>query len=139
MDLRQCWGCSHLGCSSPTVPLQIVPLLVNTPKGDSEHTYALLDACIQASLVLEKFAAEVGLEGPKKVPTLGAINSKEESKPTRKVPFFVKTVSDDNAMTSILIPEDWTVPRLNLSKQRITRSVMHVDQASCSQPKDTRS
>lgn len=116
MDLRQCWGCSHLGCSSPTVPLQIVPLLVNTPKGDSERTYALLDACIQASLVLEKFAAEVGLEGPKKVPTLGAINSKEESKPTRKVPFFVKTVSDDNAMTSILIPEDWTVPRLNLSK-----------------------
>ena len=78
-------GCSLVGCSSPTVLLQIVPLLVQAPKGDSAHTNDLLDAGSQASLILEKFADEVGLEGPKEVLTLGTINSKEESKPTSKV------------------------------------------------------
>jgi len=37
-------GAAVVGCSSPTVLLQLVPLLVETPKGDIIHTYALLDS-----------------------------------------------------------------------------------------------
>ena len=117
-------GAAIVGCSSPTVLLQIVPLVVQTLKGESVHTFALLDSGSQASLVLEKFADEVGLEGPREVLTLGTINSKEECKPSRKVSFAVKATSDDNAASSLLIPEAWTVPQLNLPKQTVTRSLM---------------
>ena len=115
-------GAAVVGCSSPTVLLQIVPLLVETPKGDIVHTYALLDSGSQATLI--KLADEVGLEGSKEVLTLGTINSKEVSKPSRKVSFSVKAASNDSAAKSILIPEAWTAPQLNLPKQRITHSVM---------------
>ena len=104
--------------------LQILPLVVQTPKGGSVHTYALLDAGSQATLVLEKFADEVGLEGPKEVLTIGTINSTEECKPFRKVSFSVEATSGGNAVKPILISEAGTVPRLNLPKQRITHSEM---------------
>ena len=45
-------GAAVVGCSSPTVLLQIVPLLVETPKGDIVHTYALLDSGSQATIIL---------------------------------------------------------------------------------------
>ena len=83
--------------------------LVQSPKGDSVHTYTLLDSGSQASLVLEKFADDVGLEGPKEVLTLGTINSTEECRPFRKVSFSVKATSDDNAAMPILISETWTL------------------------------
>ena len=117
-------GAAAVGCGSPGVLLQIVPLVVQTPKGDSVHTYALLDSGSQASLVLETFADDVGLEGPKEVLTIGTINSTEECKPSRKVSFSVKAVSDDNVAMPIPISEAWTVPRLNLPRQRVTRSEM---------------
>ena len=87
------------------------------------YTYALLDSGSQASLVLEKFANEVALEGPREVLTLRIINCKEECKPSRKVWFVVKATSD-NATSSLLIPEAWTVPQLNQPKQTVTRSLM---------------
>lgn len=49
-------GAAVVGCSSPTVLLQIVPLLVETPKGEIVHTYALLDSGSQATHIPEKFA-----------------------------------------------------------------------------------
>ena len=42
------------------------------------HTYALLDSESQASLVLEKFADELGLEGPREVLTFGTIKLQRE-------------------------------------------------------------
>ena len=78
-------------CISPTLLLQIVPLVVQTPKGNSVRTYALLDSGSQASLILESFAEELGLDGPRDVLTLGTINSKRELKPSRKVSFAVKS------------------------------------------------
>lgn len=66
----------------------------------------------------------MGLEGPREVLTLGTINSKEERKPSRKLSFSVKATSDDNAGSSLLIPEAWTVPQLNLPKQTVMRSLM---------------
>ena len=71
-------------CISPTLLLQIVPLVVQTPKGNSVHTYALLDSGSQASLILESFAEELGLDGPRDVLTLGTINSKRELKTFQK-------------------------------------------------------
>ena len=59
-------GMAVVGCSSPTVLLQIVPLLVEMPKGNIVHTYALLDSGSQATLILEKFADELGLKDQKK-------------------------------------------------------------------------
>jgi len=98
--------------------------LLKSPKETYIHTYALLDSRSQATLILKKFADEVGLEGTNEMLTLGTIDSKEVSKPSRKVSFSVKAASDDSAATSILIPEAWTVPQLNLPKQKITHSVM---------------
>ena len=100
-------GAAVVGCSSPPVLLQLVPLLVETPKGDIIHTYALLDSGSQATLILEKFADEVGREGSNKMLTLGTIDSKEVSKPSRNVSFSVKAASNDSAAMSILIPEAW--------------------------------
>ena len=88
-------GAAIAGCISLTVVLQIVPL-VETPKGNNVRTYALLDSRSQASLILERFADELGLDSPRDVLTLGTINSKEESKPSRKVSFAVKVTSSDN-------------------------------------------
>ena len=77
-------GAAVAGCSSPTVLLQIVPLVVQTPKENSVRTYALLDSESRASLILESFAEELGLDGPRDVLTNGTINSKKGlSRPER--------------------------------------------------------
>ena len=52
-------GVAVAGCVSPTVLLQIVPLVIQTPKGNDMHTYALLDFRSHASLILERFAEEL--------------------------------------------------------------------------------
>ena len=117
-------GAAVVGCISPTVLLQIVPLVVQTPKGNNMRTYALLDSGSQASLILERFTEELGLEGPRDVLTLGTINSKREFKPSRKVLFAVKATNSGNGGPLYPVSEAWTIPQLNLPVQRITRSDM---------------
>ena len=66
----------------------------NAPK--EQYSYALLDSGSQASLMLENFADEIGLEGSKEVLTLGTINSKDKPKLSRRVSFAVRATGDDN-------------------------------------------
>ena len=68
-------GAAVARCISPRVLLQIVLLVVQMSKGSSVHTYALLDSGSEASLILESFANELGLDSPRDVLTLGTINS----------------------------------------------------------------
>ena len=89
-------GAAVAGCISPAVLLPIVPLVGQTPKGTNMHTYAPLDSESQASLILERLAKELGLDGPRDVLTLGNINSKREFKPSRKLSIAVKATSSDN-------------------------------------------
>ena len=117
-------GAAAVGCISPTVLLQIVPLVVQTPKGNSVRTYALLDSGSQASLIIKSFAEELGLDGPRDVLTLSTINSKKEFKPSRKVSFAVKATSSGNGGSLYPVSEAWTIPHLNLPVQKITRSEM---------------
>jgi len=123
-------------CISPTVLLQIVPLVVQTPKGSNMRTYALLDSGSQASLILERFAEELGLDGPRDVLTLFTINSKRECKPSRKVSFAVKATSSG---------DEWPiVPSLRRLVHSSTKptcaknySFRYADLAPCSGPTDT--
>ena len=117
-------GAAVAGCISPTVLLQIVPLVFQTPKGNSVRTYTLLHSGSQASLILERFAEELGLDGLRDILTLGTINSKKELKPSRKVLFAVKATSSGNGGSLYPVSEAWTIPQLNLPVQRITRSEM---------------
>ena len=115
-------GAAVAGCISPTVLLRIVPLVIQTPKGNDMRTYALLDFRSQASLILERFAEELGLDGPTDELILGTINSKKEFKPSRKVLFAVKVTSSGNERSLYSVSEAWTIPQLNL--KRISCSVM---------------
>ena len=117
-------GAAVAGCFSPTILLQIVHLVVQTPKGNNMHTYAPLDSGTQASLILETFAEELGLDGPRDVLTLGTINSKKEFKFSRKASFALKTTSSGSSGALYPVSEAWTIPQLNLPVQGITRSAM---------------
>ena len=89
-------GAVAVGCGSSTVLLQIVPLVIQTSQRNNVQTYALLDSGSQASLILESFADELGLEGSKEVLSLGTVNSKDKSQLSRRVSFAVRATGDDN-------------------------------------------
>ena len=93
--------------SSPTVLLQIVPIMVQTPQGKSVKTYALLDSGSQATLVLERFATQLELEGKEEVLNIGTVNSKKDACRSKKISFAVSsTVKTDNEW--LAVDEAWT-------------------------------
>ena len=114
-------GASTLDFSNTTVLLQIVPVAVKTPEGKTTNTFALLDSGSQASLVLESFANEIGLEGEKDVLHLGTVNSQGDARLARKVSFSVGAL---NQNCEIPVDEAWTVRQLNLPSQKVTRRVV---------------
>ena len=99
----------------------IVPVTVKTPRGVTTNTYAFLDSGSQTTLVLENFADKIGLEGERTVLHLSTVNSPERATPSRKVSFMV---SDTSNISDIPVEEAWTVPKLNLPQQRVTKDTI---------------
>ena len=101
-------GASSVSCVFTAVLLQIVPIVVATPKGVKVSTFALLDSGSQTSLILENFADAIGLDGGNGPLQLGTINS--SGRPAR--------------CAQIAVEEAWTVPQLNLPPQKVTHPMI---------------
>lgn len=116
-------GTTGVKHSSRTVLLQIVPIMVQTSRGKTVKTYALLDSGSQATLVLERFATQIGLDGKEEVLNIGTVNSKKDACRSKKISFSVSsTVKTNNEW--LTVDEAWTIPRLNLPEQKVTNSMI---------------
>ena len=80
---------SSVNCVPTSVLLQIVPIVVATPKGVKVSTFALLDSGSQTLLILESFADAIALDGENGPLQLGTINSSGRPVCSRKVSFHV--------------------------------------------------
>jgi len=111
---------SSVNCTPSAVLLQIVSVAVATSSGVKVKTFALLDSGSQTSLILEKFADAIGLDGKDSPLQLGTINSSGEPIRSRKVSFHVGAVEGPETGFQITVEEAWTIPQLNLPPQDVT-------------------
>jgi len=114
-------GTSSVSYGDATTLLQIVPIVVKT-YNTTTHTYALLDSGSQATLVCEDFADKVKMDGESTVLHLSTITSKDKECPSKKVSFVVSGTTTN--ATDIKVDEAWTVPQLNLPRQRVTKGTL---------------
>ncbi|KAL9982123.1 hypothetical protein ACROYT_G010928 [Oculina patagonica] len=101
------------------VRLRIVPVRVrgNQP-GHVLETYALLDSGSDVSLCDEKLIRELGISGVKRNFFLTTQEKRESSKSGLEVKLTIDSI---NSQSSLEIPKVWTVDRLNISEQSISR------------------
>lgn len=114
-------GTSSVSFGDVTTLLQIVPIIVKT-SSSIIHTYALLDSGSQATLVCKDFANKVQMGGEDTVLHLSTITSRDKECSSKKVTFVVRGTNSD--ATDIKVDEAWTVPRLNLPQQRVTKGAL---------------
>ena len=115
-------GIAKVKHGNPSVLLQIVPVMVRTRQGKTVKTHALLDSGSQAKLVLESFANQVGLDGKEEVLNIGTVSSKKDTNRSKKIAFDVSSTVESNKW--LAVDEAWTIPRLNLPRQKITSSMI---------------
>lgn len=97
--------------------------MVQTSRGKSVKTCALIDSGSQATLALERFASQIGLEGKEEVLNIGTVNSKKYACRSKRISFAVSsTVKTNNKW--LAVDEAWTIPRLNLPEQKVTNSLI---------------
>ena len=108
-------GIAKVKHGNPSVLLQIVPVMVQTPQGKMIKMHALLDSSSQATLVLESFATQVGLDG-KEVPNIGTVSFKKDTSWSKRIAFHVSSTVDSNKW--LAVDEAWTIPQLNLPNRR---------------------
>ena len=104
--------------------LQLVPVRIHGPRGDRD-VVALLDPGAQTSLCCEDVLNELGVQGTREDLRLQNIEGSGPRQSSLRVQLTVSPLSSATKGRHILVPEVWSVPKLNVSAPSVSSKQLH--------------
>ena len=104
--------------------LQLVPVRIHGPKGERD-VVALLDSGAQTSLCCKDVLEELGIHGREEDLRLQNVEGSGATQSSFRVQLTVSPLSADAKKGRIVVPEVWSVSKLNVAAPRVSNYKVH--------------
>ena len=104
--------------------LQLVPVRIHGPKGERD-VVALLGSGAQTSLCCKDVLEELGIHGREEDLRLQNVEGSGATQSSFRVQLTVSPLSADAKKGRIVVPEVWSVPKLNVAAPRVSNRKVH--------------